>query len=130
VTSSSATIADRELRNYKTLLPPPAIPPIATASEDQKDNDDNENEIHIFLQNIYREISLLYSLVQNNYSISLGIYLRLFNREFFGLAQGIKSDEQENAAVLRFSKFFTENTRRLFSQFACTVAFEIFLYSD
>jgi hypothetical protein len=34
------------------LLLPPAISPIATASEEQKNNDDNKNEIHSFLQNM------------------------------------------------------------------------------
>jgi hypothetical protein len=31
---------------------PAAIAPIATASENQKDDDDNENEVHVFLQNV------------------------------------------------------------------------------
>lgn len=45
---------------YKSLLSPPPISPIAAPSEEQKEHNDNKNEIHIFLQNILREISLLH----------------------------------------------------------------------
>ena len=40
----------------KLLLSPPPISPIATSSEEQKEHEDNENEIHIFLQNVWQEI--------------------------------------------------------------------------
>src|ERR1700730_13475162 len=49
-----------EARKYKSLLSPPPISPIAAPSEEQKEHQDNKNEIHIFLQNIWREISLLH----------------------------------------------------------------------
>jgi hypothetical protein len=42
------------------LLSPPPISPIAAPSEEQKEHEDNKNEIHIFLQNIAREISPLH----------------------------------------------------------------------
>jgi hypothetical protein len=42
------------------LLSPPPISPIAAPSEEQKEHEDNKNEIHIFLQNISREISPLH----------------------------------------------------------------------
>jgi hypothetical protein len=38
---------------YKPLLSPPPISPIAAPSEEQKEHEDNENEIHIFLQNVW-----------------------------------------------------------------------------
>jgi hypothetical protein len=34
------------------LLTPAIIAPIATASEEQKEHDNNENEFHSFLQNM------------------------------------------------------------------------------
>jgi hypothetical protein len=61
------------------LLSPPPISPIAAPSEEQKEHEDNKNEIHIFLQNISREISLLQMWVQNALFTSLGFYLLLFN---------------------------------------------------
>src|SRR6202035_2101779 len=70
----SAAISGREPRKYKPLLPPPAISPIATASEEQKNNDDNKNEIHSFLQNISWG-HFPYTWLWNNYSTSVGIYL-------------------------------------------------------
>jgi hypothetical protein len=60
------------------LLSPPPISPIAAPSEEQKEHEDNQNEIHIFLQNIWREISLLQMWVQNALFTSLGFYLLLF----------------------------------------------------
>jgi hypothetical protein len=60
-------LGSTDASKYKSLLSPPPISPIATSSEEQKDHEDNENEIHIFLQNIWREISLLHMWVQNNY---------------------------------------------------------------
>ena len=50
------------------LSPPPPISPIAAPSEEQKEHEDNKNEVHIFLQNLWREISLLHMWVHNNYS--------------------------------------------------------------
>jgi hypothetical protein len=47
-------------REVCAFLSPPPISPIAAASEDQKQHQDNKNEIHIFLQNIWRENSLLH----------------------------------------------------------------------
>jgi hypothetical protein len=44
-----------EACKYKPLLSPPPISPIAAPSEEQKEHEDNENEIHIFLQNVWRE---------------------------------------------------------------------------
>jgi hypothetical protein len=44
---------------YKPSLRPPVIPPISTTSEEQKEHDDNESEIHSFLQNAWRETCLL-----------------------------------------------------------------------
>jgi hypothetical protein len=60
-----ASFRHRRLRStedsmYKSLLSPPPISPIAAPSEEQKEHKDNKNEIHIFLQNILREISLLH----------------------------------------------------------------------
>ena len=40
---------------YKSILSPAPISPIAAPSEEQKEHEDNENEIHIFLQNVWRE---------------------------------------------------------------------------
>jgi hypothetical protein len=45
-----------EACKYKPLLSPPPISPIAAPSEEQKEHEDNENEIHIFLQNVWWEI--------------------------------------------------------------------------
>jgi hypothetical protein len=45
-----------EASKYKPFLSPPPISPIAAPSEEQKEHEDNENEIHIFLQNVWREI--------------------------------------------------------------------------
>ena len=44
-----------EASKYKPLLSPPPISPIAAPSEEQNEHDDNENEIHIFLQNVWWE---------------------------------------------------------------------------
>ena len=52
--------------NHKRLVTSTGYIPIATASEDQKDNDDNENEIHNFLQTCDVELTIYMSL-QNNY---------------------------------------------------------------
>jgi hypothetical protein len=52
-------LGSTEASKYKSLLSPPPISPIAAPSEEQKEHEDNENEIHIFLQHIWREISLL-----------------------------------------------------------------------
>jgi hypothetical protein len=35
-----------EASEYKPFLPPPPISPIAAPSEEQKDHEDNENDIH------------------------------------------------------------------------------------
>jgi hypothetical protein len=48
------TPANRQQMKYKPLLPPPAISPIATASEEQENNNDNQNKIHVLLQNMSR----------------------------------------------------------------------------
>jgi hypothetical protein len=53
-------LGSTEASKYKSLLSPPPISPIAAPSEEQKEHEDNKNEIHIFLQNILREISLLH----------------------------------------------------------------------
>jgi hypothetical protein len=53
-------LGSTEASKYKSFLSPPPISPIAAPSEEQKDHEDNENEIHSFLQNIWREISLLH----------------------------------------------------------------------
>ena len=45
-----------EASKYKPFLSPPPISPIAAPSEEQKEHEDNENEIHIFLQNVWWEI--------------------------------------------------------------------------
>ena len=47
----------RSASKYKSLLSPPPISPIAAPSEEQKEHEDNENEIeiHIFLQNVWWE---------------------------------------------------------------------------
>jgi hypothetical protein len=42
--------------------------PIAAPSEEQNEHEDNENEIHIFLQTSGGKISHLHTWVQNNYS--------------------------------------------------------------
>ena len=44
-----------EACKYKPFLSPPPISPIAAPSEEQKEHEDNENEIHIFLQNVWWE---------------------------------------------------------------------------
>ena len=44
-----------EASKYKPFLSPPPISPIAASSEEQKEHEDNENEIHIFLQNVWWE---------------------------------------------------------------------------
>ena len=46
-----------EASKYKPFLSPPPISPIAAPSEEQKEHEDNENEIeiHIFLQNVWWE---------------------------------------------------------------------------
>jgi hypothetical protein len=49
-----------EASKYKSLLSPPPIPQIAAPSEEEKEHEDNKNEIHIFLQKIWRENSLLH----------------------------------------------------------------------
>lgn len=36
----------------KSLLSPPPVSPIAAPSEEQKEDENNKNEVHIFLQNI------------------------------------------------------------------------------
>jgi hypothetical protein len=53
-------LGSTEASKYKSLLSPPPISPIPASSEEQKEHEDDENEIHIFLQNIWREISLLH----------------------------------------------------------------------
>jgi hypothetical protein len=58
----------RSASKYKSFLSPPPISPIAAPSEYQKEHEDNLNEIHTFLQNFWREISLLHMWMQNNYS--------------------------------------------------------------
>jgi hypothetical protein len=45
-------LGSTEASPYTSLLSPPPISPIAAPSEEQKDHEDNENEVHIFLQNI------------------------------------------------------------------------------
>jgi hypothetical protein len=49
----------RSLNEYKSLLSPPPISPIAAPSEEQKEHEYNKNEVHSFLQNILWEFSLL-----------------------------------------------------------------------
>jgi hypothetical protein len=44
-----------EASKYKPFLSPPPISPIAAASEEQNEHEDNENEIHIILQNVWWE---------------------------------------------------------------------------
>jgi uncharacterized protein YjbJ (UPF0337 family) len=61
-------LGSTEASKYKSFLSPPPISPIAAPSEEQKDHQDNKNEIHSFLQDFWREISLLHMWVQNNYS--------------------------------------------------------------
>jgi hypothetical protein len=61
-------LGSTEASKYKSFLSPPPISPIAAPSEEQKDHEDNKNEIHSFLQNFWRGISLLHMWVQNNYS--------------------------------------------------------------
>ena len=39
-----------EASKYKPFLSPPPISPIAAPSEEQKEHEDNQNEVHIFLQ--------------------------------------------------------------------------------
>ncbi len=46
-------LGSMEARKYKSLLSPPPISPISAPSEEQKEHDDNQNEIHIFLQNVW-----------------------------------------------------------------------------
>ena len=67
VIPSNRWLGSTEASKYKSFLSPPPISPIAPPSEEQKEHEDNENEIHIFLQNVWREISLLHMWVQNNY---------------------------------------------------------------
>ena len=45
-------LGSTEASPYTSLLSPPPISPIAAPSEEQKEHEDNENEVHIFLQNI------------------------------------------------------------------------------
>src|ERR1700693_3444135 len=45
---------------HRLLLSPPPISPIAAPSEDQKEHEDDKNEIHSYLQEVWREVSLLY----------------------------------------------------------------------
>src|SRR4029077_18219300 len=52
-------LGSTDASKYESLLSPPPISPIAAPSEEQKDHEENKNEIHIFLQNIW-EISLLH----------------------------------------------------------------------
>jgi len=59
------------------MLSPSPISPIAAPSKEQKKHDDNKNKIHIFLQNIWREISLVHMWAQNDPLTSLGFYLLL-----------------------------------------------------
>jgi hypothetical protein len=44
-----------EASKYKPFLSPPPISPVAAPSEEQNEHEDNENEIHIFLQNFWWE---------------------------------------------------------------------------
>jgi hypothetical protein len=44
-----------EAAKYKPFLSPPPISPIAAPSEEQKEHENNETEIHIFLQNVWWE---------------------------------------------------------------------------
>ena len=37
-----------------SVLPPPAIAPITATAEEQKEDDDNKNEVHDFLQPMWR----------------------------------------------------------------------------
>jgi hypothetical protein len=50
-------LGSTETKQYKSLLSPSPISPITSASEEQKEHENNKNEIHIFLQNIGREFS-------------------------------------------------------------------------
>ena len=60
------SVNSTEASTCKSLSSPPPISPIAASSEEQKDHEDNKNEIHIFLQNTWRRISLLHMWVQNS----------------------------------------------------------------
>jgi large subunit ribosomal protein L36 len=64
------TPANCRQMKYNSLLPPPAISPIATPSEEQENNNDNQNKIHVLLQNMFPCM-----WVRNNYATSPGIYL-------------------------------------------------------
>ena len=68
-----------EAGKYKPFLSPPSISPITSSSEEQKEHENNENEIHIFLQNVRCEISHLHMCVQNNYSLASDSTYCFFN---------------------------------------------------
>jgi hypothetical protein len=51
---------------HRLLLSPPPISPIATSSEEEKEHENNQNEVHIFLPTIPDGVSCL--------DASLGIY--------------------------------------------------------
>ncbi len=44
-----------EASKYKPFSSPPPISPIAAPSEEQNEHEDNENQIHIFLHNLWWE---------------------------------------------------------------------------
>ena len=44
-------VLTRDLSTAYSLLPPTPISPIAAPSEEQKEHENDENEVHIFLQN-------------------------------------------------------------------------------
>jgi hypothetical protein len=46
-----AGLIRRKPRKYKSVLTPTPVSPISASSEEQKDHQDDENEVHIFLQN-------------------------------------------------------------------------------
>lgn len=59
----------RRLSKDKLLLPPSPISPVAAPSEEQEEHEDNKNDVHIFLQNIWAGILPSgTSWVQNHYS--------------------------------------------------------------
>ncbi len=58
----------RRLRKYECHVIATAYIPNSRPSKEQKKHDDNKNKIHIFLQNIWRAISLLHMWVQNDHS--------------------------------------------------------------
>jgi hypothetical protein len=72
-------LGSTEASQYKSLLSPPLISPITAPSEEQKEHEDNQNKIHIFLQNVLG----IFLSAHVGYRItihSLGIYLLLFQK--------------------------------------------------